>query len=87
MPNEMIERCARALYAADEGLSEDEFDRESYPDRQYYAHLARAVLQALRYEDGVDEEVAIAAGAVIGVDAVLAIECHNAWINQALSED
>jgi hypothetical protein len=44
----------------------------------------RAALEAMRYEDGTDEDIAISIGDRLHVDPVTAIECHDAWIDAAL---
>lgn len=48
----------------------------------FYKH-AGAMIEALRYADGQDEEAAVMAGREIGVDAVLAIGCLEGWIDAA----
>ncbi|WP_303763737.1 hypothetical protein [Sphingobium yanoikuyae] len=45
--------------------------------------VAAAAIMAMRYNDA-DEAIAIKSGQAIGVDAVLAIEAHDAWIDAAL---
>lgn len=42
------------------------------------------ILKALAYEDGADEDAAIAAGRAIRVDPVLAIECVDEWLKAVL---
>lgn len=46
--------------------------------------VARAAIEAMRYEDGTDESRAIAVGMATKLDPVCAIECLERWIDAAL---
>jgi hypothetical protein len=79
----MIERVARAIYDELEGpVNYQDFSRQM---RQWQLAKRLAVISArtMRYSDA-DEAIAIKSGQAIGVDAVLAIEAHDAWIDAAL---
>lgn len=77
--SEMIERVARAIAERGGCGSLCTFDVSKCCCRLD----ARAAINAMRYSDA-DEVIAIKSGQAIGVDAVLAIEAHDAWIDAAL---
>jgi hypothetical protein len=88
--SEMIERVARAIcYANCLAAHPGDIDRaltQADSGWDLWVKEARAAIEAMRYEDGIDEDLAIEIGGRnLGVDAVGAIEIHEAWIDAALS--
>ena len=96
----MLERIARAVFAAMEQQAFlhplTDFDSEWANRRGDYLgvpvpsrvdramEVARAAVEAMRYEDGWDEDIAIAAGRRIQCAPVMAIECLDEWIDVIL---
>lgn len=79
---DLLERMAIAIKNARALPGTKPVARPSDVDRR----AARAALAAMKYVDGTDEHLAIAAARPGGVDAVIVIGAVDAYIDAALAE-
>jgi hypothetical protein len=87
----MIERAGRAIHKAMDAPM-PRFVQQRWEDLTELARRAMmiraiAAIGALRYEDGWDEDLAIAVGKRLGHDPVMVIECFDGMIAAVLAVD
>lgn len=80
---DMRERIARNLFRA----ADDYADWDANPESQrYWFVMADVALEAMRYEDGTDEHLAIITSTALRHDAVTVIECWDGMIDAIQKE-
>jgi len=73
--SEVVQRVMDAIMAATPGYIYEPVKIEA---------AARGAIEALRYVDGTDEEIALQVSKHEAVDPVICIDIHDKWIDEAL---